>query len=108
MRRGLHRVAGQGLVCEEPKTRRSRRTVALPRARLRRCSCTRPNHSTRSISLGADGFQLYGSRFPSARLVAPGSGRAASSPLASALTTCLIVSPTAMNIAAMQIHPTVP
>ncbi len=30
VRRGLHRVAGQGLVYEEPKAERSRRTVALP------------------------------------------------------------------------------
>jgi integrase len=30
VRRGLHRVAGQGLVYEEPKAERSRRTLALP------------------------------------------------------------------------------
>ncbi len=30
VRRGLHRVGGQGLVYEEPKADRSRRTVALP------------------------------------------------------------------------------
>jgi integrase len=30
VRRGLHRVAGQGLVYEEPKADRSRRTLALP------------------------------------------------------------------------------
>ena len=30
VRRGLHRVAGQGLVYEEPKSERSRRTLALP------------------------------------------------------------------------------
>jgi len=30
IRRGLHRVAGQGLVFEEPKSARSRRTLALP------------------------------------------------------------------------------
>lgn len=30
VRRGLHRVSGQGLVYEEPKAERSRRTVALP------------------------------------------------------------------------------
>ncbi len=30
VRRGLHRVGGQGLVYEEPKAERSRRTVALP------------------------------------------------------------------------------
>jgi integrase len=30
VRRGLHRVSGQGLVYEEPKADRSRRTVALP------------------------------------------------------------------------------
>ena len=30
VRRGLHRVAGQGLVFEEPKSTRSRRTLALP------------------------------------------------------------------------------
>jgi len=30
VRRGLHRVAGQGLVFTEPKTDRSRRTIALP------------------------------------------------------------------------------
>jgi integrase len=31
VRRGLHRVAQQGLVYEEPKADRSRRTLALPR-----------------------------------------------------------------------------
>jgi len=31
VRRGLHRVAGKGIVFEEPKTDRSRRTLALPR-----------------------------------------------------------------------------
>jgi integrase len=31
VRRGLHRVAGKGIVFEEPKTARSRRTLALPR-----------------------------------------------------------------------------
>lgn len=31
VRRGLHRVGGQGLVYEEPKAERSRRTVALPK-----------------------------------------------------------------------------
>ncbi len=31
MRRGLHRVSGQGLVYEEPKADRSRRTLALPK-----------------------------------------------------------------------------
>ncbi|TYP86958.1 tyrosine-type recombinase/integrase [Blastococcus xanthinilyticus] len=30
VRRGIHRVAGQGLVYEEPKAERSRRTLALP------------------------------------------------------------------------------
>ena len=30
VRRGMHRVAGQGLVYEEPKAERSRRTLALP------------------------------------------------------------------------------
>jgi integrase len=30
VRRGLHRVSGQGLVYEEPKADRSRRTLALP------------------------------------------------------------------------------
>jgi integrase len=30
VRRGLHRVGGQGLVYEEPKAERSRRTLALP------------------------------------------------------------------------------
>lgn len=30
VRRGLHRVSGQGLVFEEPKSARSRRTLALP------------------------------------------------------------------------------
>jgi integrase len=30
VRRGLHRVAGKGLVYEEPKAERSRRTLALP------------------------------------------------------------------------------
>lgn len=30
VRRGLHRVAGRGLVYEEPKSERSRRTLALP------------------------------------------------------------------------------
>ena len=30
VRRGLHRVPGQGLVFTEPKTHRSRRTIALP------------------------------------------------------------------------------
>ena len=30
VRRGLHRVAGKGLVYEEPKSERSRRTLALP------------------------------------------------------------------------------
>lgn len=30
VRRGLHRVAGKGLVYEEPKSDRSRRTLALP------------------------------------------------------------------------------
>jgi integrase len=30
VRRGLHRVGGQGMVYEEPKADRSRRTVALP------------------------------------------------------------------------------
>ena len=30
VRRGLHRVSGQGLIYEEPKAERSRRTVALP------------------------------------------------------------------------------
>ena len=31
VRRGLHRVGGQGLVYEEPKAERSRRTLALPK-----------------------------------------------------------------------------
>ncbi len=31
VRRGLHRVAGKGLVYEEPKSERSRRTLVLPR-----------------------------------------------------------------------------
>ena len=30
VRRGLHRVDGKGLVFEEPKNERSRRTIALP------------------------------------------------------------------------------
>jgi integrase len=30
VQRGVHRVAGQGLVYEEPKSQRSRRTLALP------------------------------------------------------------------------------
>jgi integrase len=31
VKRGLHRVAGQGLIYEDPKSERSRRTIALPR-----------------------------------------------------------------------------
>jgi integrase len=42
VRRSLHRIARQGLVFEEPKAERSRRTLALPTRSSRRSAPTEP------------------------------------------------------------------
>jgi integrase len=53
VRRGLHRVSGQGLVYEEPKAERSRRTLALPRQLVEALRAHRAAQQQERITAGS-------------------------------------------------------
>src|SRR3954454_1940432 len=54
IRRGLHRVPGQGLVFTETKTDRSRRTIALPGPLIEALRTQRAEQNTERLAAGTD------------------------------------------------------
>jgi integrase len=58
VRRGVHRVRGQGLVYEEPKADRSRRTVALPAPLVQALHAHRAAQLEERLAAGADWADL--------------------------------------------------